>query len=243
MDRLRWEPYKALVANYGIQPILAVVPDNRDSNLERAPANPMFWAEMRELQSCGATIGIHGYRHRCVSKGASLVPLKDTSEFAGVDERTQRLWIQDGLKILREHGLDAKLWVAPNHGFDRATLRALCDSGIPVLSDGLARVPFKSSGVVWIPQQLWKPISKSAGIWTICIHSNSAQLHEIEELDLFLRDHAMQFTSVDRIVTESEISELDLSERLYACCALRRIQLSRLGRAKGVRTPADAPII
>jgi len=228
---------------YGIRPILAVVPDNRDRNLERGLENPMFWAEMRELQACGATIAMHGYRHLCVSRGVSLVPLKDTSEFAGVGERTQGLWIQDGLKILQRHGLDAKLWVAPNHGFDRATLRALRDSGIHVLSDGLARVPFKSNGLLWIPQQLWKPIPRSVGTWTICIHSNTAKLHEVEELDLFLRNHAMQFTSVDRIVAETEIGELDLWERLYACYALRRIQLSRLRRAKGVQAPASAPII
>jgi len=235
MDRSRWERFKALITEFKLRPILAIVPDNQDSNLNRAPTDPVFWAEMRAMQSAGATIALHGYQHLCVSVAASLVALNDSSEFAGVEEHTQGQWIQAGIKILRERGLDPTLWVAPNHGFDHGTVRALLASGIKMLSDGQARVPFKRKGMLWIPQQLWGPVEKPAGIWTICIHSNTARFSEIEELARFLHRNADQFTSVERVAEEFDAKAMGVEEYLYACYALWRIRFSRLRRRKRMR--------
>ena len=69
-----------------------------------------------------------------------------------------------GSKTLRTYGLNPKLWVAPRHGFDRNTLRALQQEGIGYLSDGFARIPFRRGGITWIPQQLWEPVRKSSGL-------------------------------------------------------------------------------
>jgi len=235
MDRSRWERFKALVTEFRVRPILAIVPDNRDSNLDCAAADPVFWAEMRAMQSAGATIALHGYRHLCVSAAASLVALSNSSEFAGVEEHLQWQWIQAGMSLLRERGLDPTLWVAPNHGFDHGTVRALLASGINMLSDGQARVPFKRDGMLWIPQQLWGPVEKTEGIWTICIHSNTARFCEVEELAGFLHRNAEQLTSVDRVAEEFEGTELGVQEYLYACYALWRIRFSRLRRMKRMR--------
>ena len=227
MDRMRWERFKALIVEFGIRPILAVVPDNWDRNLEVAPADPLFWDEMRALQAAGVTIGMHGFRHLCKSNGAGFLPLKACSEFAGMEEHIQLRWVQAGLKIMREHGLDPTVWVAPNHGFDRGTLQALRVAGILILSDGLGRAPFRREDILWIPQQLWGAVEKTAGIWTICIHSNTAQLSEIERLARFLRDHATQFTSVDRVAAEFGAQNRGFADVLYARFSLSRIELSR----------------
>lgn len=230
MERSQWERVKALVTEYRISPILAVVPGNKDSNLALAAHDPAFWAEMRALEEAGATIALHGYQHLCMSEGPALLQLKERSEFAGVDEGRQLQWIREGIRILQTHGLDPKIWVAPNHGFDRGTLRALRASGISVVSDGLTRFPFKRDGVLWIPQQLWRPIEKQSGIWTICIHCNTVRLSEIDELAQFFRRHIAQLTSVESVIREFGTRELGWVEALYARCAFWRLRLSRVRR-------------
>jgi hypothetical protein len=224
----RWLRLLPMIQEFSLRPILAVVPDNRDRTLELSPPDPEFWTQMRVLEAAGASIALHGYRHLCESKGRSLVPLHRHTEFAGVPERTQREWIHAGLEILRAQGLHPKIWVAPRHGFDRNTLRALRREGIGVLSDGFARVPFTKGGMTWIPQQLWGPLEKSKGLWTICIHSNSTHGSEVEELHDFLRSHSAQFTSLDRVLAEFPPVRLGPLERLHEVLALWRVRASRV---------------
>ena len=223
----KWERFKGLVDEFGIHPIIAIVPDNRDSELTLENPDPEFWDRMRALEASGATIALHGYQHSCDSRGRSLVPLHHRTEFSGVPEKTQQQWIRDGLKVLQGQGLSPKLWVAPRHGFDRATLHALKNEGLKYLSDGFARVPFVRGGVTWIPQQLWVPVEKSAGLWTICIHSNHAGDWLVKRLRGFLQTHAAQFTSFDRVVAEFPATELSTGERLYELSSLTRTRLSR----------------
>jgi hypothetical protein len=209
-----------MIKEFRIRPILAVIPDNADSELVLAPPDPEFWSEMQALEGAGATIAIHGFRHRCNSRGESMLGLHRRSEFAGRPEDLQREWIRAGLEILRGHGLNPRIWVAPRHGFDDATLRALKKEGIGLLSDGFARVPFTRGGLTWIPQQLWGPVKKSKGLWTICVHSNYSNEGHVDQLHAFLRAHSEQFTSVDRVVAEFSPGRLNMVERLYGAFAL-----------------------
>jgi predicted deacetylase len=228
MRQSQWDRLLPAMEELGIRPILAIVPDNQDRDLQQKAADPEFWASMRGLESAGATTALHGFQHLCRSVGKSLVPIHGRSEFAGVDEHTQRQWIRAGLAMLRERGLNPKVWVAPRHGFDRATLRALRAEGIKALSDGLTRIPFRRGGVTWIPQQLWGPAEKRRGLWTICTHCNSARGAEVDALVAFMRRNAGSFTSVDRVLAEFEAGELNTEERLYEQWTLLRIQASRL---------------
>jgi predicted deacetylase len=214
-DRQRWERFVPLIEEFGVRPILAVVPENRDPELERGPTDDGFWDEMRRMERAGATIGLHGFQHRCASRGRSLVPFHDQSEFAGVEAHLQRAWIREGLEILRGHGLSPAIWVAPRHGFDRNTLWALGQEGIRTLSDGLARTACVRGGVRWIPQQLWEPEAKQEGLWTICLHPNTAQDAEVDTLRDFLQRHGWQFTSVSDVLAEREPGALGFGERMY----------------------------
>lgn len=225
--RSRWEQFLPLIDEFGIRPILAVVPENRDHRLDRCEPDPEFWARMRALEAAGATIALHGYRHLCRSKGKSLVPLHSHSEFAGVPQELQREWISAGLSILRVHGLNPRVWVAPRHGFDMNTLEALRLQGIQLLSDGLARIPFVRGGITWIPQQLWSPVEKRKGLWTICLHSNTIRSSQVDGLREFLRQHAAQFTSVERVEAEFKPGPLAATERIYETIAQWRVRASR----------------
>jgi len=232
VSHTRLQRLLTLIEEYGIRPILAVVPDNRDYDLQHSPPDPEFWDRMCSLEAAGATIALHGFQHLCMSKGRSLVPLHRHSEFAGVAEETQRQWIHAGLDILRGHGLNPRIWVAPRHGFDRSTLRALSQEGIKVLSDGFARAPFTRGGLTWIPQQLWGPVEKSCGIWTICIHSNFTHASQVAELHAFIRTHAAQFTSLDRVLAEYPPARLSPIEKLHETWALWRAQARHARRRR-----------
>lgn len=221
----RFERFVSIIARFGVKPILAVVPVNHDPELNRQPADPNFWHRMRSLEAAGASIAMHGYRHLCTSRGKSLLGLHQETEFAGAEESQQRQWIRSGLEILRAKGLSPRMFVAPRHGFDRHTLRALAGEGLGILSDGFARRPFMRHDILWIPQQLWEPVEKSRGLWTICIHTNTATPALGDKLEKFLADHAKHFTCFDNVVAEKP-SELGPSERLAEVFALQRIQVS-----------------
>jgi predicted deacetylase len=233
-----WQRYLDLIGEFRLQPILAVVPDNRDPDLALSPPNPEFWSSMRTLQAAGATIALHGFRHLSGSRGRSLMPLHRSTEFAGVPVEVQRQWIHAGMEILRGHGLNPRIWVAPRHGFDLQTLHALQQEGIHALSDGLARIPFTRDGITWIPQQLWEPVEKTHGLWTICVHPNTAQDSSVHRLHAFLQNHAAQFTSAERVLAEAWPPTAGLTERLYAARALVRIRASRFKRRFSIHSPA-----
>jgi predicted deacetylase len=230
MDPARWQRFVPLIEEFALRPILAVIPDNHDPELEVAQPDPAFWSHLRALESAGATIALHGYRHLCHSKGRSLVSLHRVSEFAGVDASIQRQWIHAGIGTMMREGLDPIVWVAPRHGFDCNTLRALRKEGIQILCDGFARIPFRRDGMIWLPQQLWSAKEEPQGLWCICIHSNTATDSDVEDLRVFLRGHAKQFTSVERVLSEFQPRTLSFAEANHARCALFRF------RVRGMRT-------
>ena len=236
--RSGWKRLVELVREFGIKPILAVVPENRDPELAISPADAQFWATMRAMEREGAAIALHGFRHLCVRRGSGLLPVSRSGEFAGVPFAAQLEWIREGLAILRREGLNPRLWIAPRHNFDANTLRALRGQGILHLSDGLMTRPFLRGGMTWIPQQLWSPAEKSNGLWTICVHPNTLDDAGFDDLRLFLRRNAAQFTSFERIVREFALRRPDLSERLMEQVRLLRLRLRRM-RRKDAATPCE----
>jgi predicted deacetylase len=223
----RWLRLQELVEEFHLHPILAIVPKNQDPDLEKSPPDPDFWRCMHALEASGAAIGVHGYRHLCISQCRSMLGMHRTSEFAGVTVAIQRKWIHDGLRILREQGLTPRIWVAPRHGFDMQTLIALRAEGILLISDGFASTPFMRCGMTWLPQQLWGPSAKRQGLWTICIHPNTATDAEIAALRRFLSAHATHFISVDRALMYYQPAALSVPERIRDDMALWRFRVSR----------------
>ncbi|MBS1803110.1 MAG: DUF2334 domain-containing protein [Acidobacteria bacterium] len=225
MSKQRFDRFIDIVKRHRIRPILAVVPDNRDQELVVDFPDPDFWPRMRALEAYGATIALHGFQHTCNSSGRSLLSLHSRTEFAGVPENIQRKWIRAGLDILRGHGLSPRLFVAPRHGFDSATLHALKQEGLPFLSDGFSNRPFQREGVIWIPQQLWEPVERPEGLWTICLHTNTSASFLENRLDLFLHERADQFTSFEEVISTESANQLTWRERLREIATLQRIRL------------------
>ena len=235
MSKQRFERFCQICERHQLRPILGVVPDNQDPELICDEPDPAFWDRMCALQSAGSVIAMHGYRHLCHSHGRSIVGLRSHSEFAGVPQDVQRHWVRTGLLLLRERGLDPKLFVAPRHGFDFTTLQILLEERLPFLSDGFAVRPYCRAGVFCIPQQLWAPIEKQHGLWTICIHTNTATDELARDLDRFLSLHAHQFTTFDQVAADGLPKTLSWWEELSEWILLNRRRAATHARQHSIK--------
>jgi predicted deacetylase len=183
-----------LLNRYRVKPLLGIVPDNRDPRLNCQQPDPQFWDTMRTLSSKGLVdIAQHGYQHALtVHNGSPL--LKSThgrtvarSEFTGYSYNEQLSRIQRGRAIMRENGLETNFWFAPNHSFDHTTIRALRVAGFSAISDGISLFPYEHLGMLFVPQQLWRPRWMPAGVFTICLHTNDMSTNHIKSIRRFLR--------------------------------------------------------
>jgi len=208
MDWDRFWALMQLFRRHGIKPLLGIVPDNRDPNLNRRNSHPRFWETMRDLvESDSIDIAQHGYQHILVHrpKAALLGPAvgirKEVSEFAGDTYTDQAFRISEGQKILRRQGLTARIWMAPNHSYDQNTLKALRDNGFTAVSDGVALFPFSSKGLRFVPQTSWRPRWMPMGVHTICLHTNTITPTHIKQLRVFLR-RPFRFVRFTEVVAE-----------------------------------------
>jgi len=202
---MNWETWDAIeksLEEFHVQPILSVIPDNRDPGLIHSSANPRFWERVRAWQKKGWTIGLHGYRHLYQNSRAGILGLNSHSEFAGMTEEKQQRKISGGLAIMKREGVSPDLWVAPGHSFDLNTLRALKNQGIGVISDGFDLRPFGAHGLTWIPQQLWRIRRLPFGLWTVCFHHSHWRDEDFRAFQDGLRNLDGRLTGVAKVLAK-----------------------------------------
>ncbi len=107
----RWLQFRELIEEFNLQPILAIVPENHDPDLEISPPDPTFLQDhMRALESAGAMTGLHGYRHLCSNSGRSLLGLHRVPRSLQASLRQRNApGFGSGLQILRGHGLTPRI--------------------------------------------------------------------------------------------------------------------------------------
>ena len=214
MDWGRFWALLRLFQRNRVKPLLGIVPDNKDRKLNRQRAEPHFWDTMRLLVERDLVeIAQHGYQHTLTraSEPALRTPTHghrvERSEFAGYSYQQQLERIMKGREILKENGLSTDYWFAPNHSFDLTTLNALKTAGFAAVSDGIALLPYRFRGLIFIPQQLWRPKWVPTGVFTICLHSNHISTAEIKSIRQFLRTpaHITSFGTEVRTYRESKL--------------------------------------
>lgn len=210
------------MCRHGIKPIVAIVPDNGDPELMVSAPDDNFWEHMRALQAQGWAIGVHGFQHLPCCRGKSLIPVCATSEFVGLPEHAQREKIEAAVQIMRGHGLEPTVWVAPRHGLDRTTVRVVRSVGIEVISDGLARFPYTEDGMFWLPQQMWNVLPRSTGVWTLCFHTNGELASTYESLERFLDQSSEQFITIARARALYEHRKRSVGDRIFRFLWLQR---------------------
>lgn len=196
-----WNSVERLLLERDVSPLVSVVPDNRDPTLQVAPPDPAFWERVRAWQARGWSIGLHGHDHVYRTRDPGLLGINARSEFAGLPLGQQRAQLAAALEAFARERVHADAWVAPAHSFDRATLRALRDLGVWVVSDGYFPSPHTDrDGMVWVPQQLWSLRARSRGAWTVCYHVNGWTDEDLRRFEVALDRFEPQIVALPAMV-------------------------------------------
>ncbi|PNX53408.1 MAG: hypothetical protein BV458_04610 [Thermoplasmata archaeon M9B2D] len=214
MDSDKWERIELLLDRYEIKPIVAVIPNNEDTNMFKNAEDIHFWDKVKRWQEKNWMIALHGYNHVYGTDEAGLVPFNKRSEFAGLRYEEQAEKIKNGISIFASRAIETIAWVAPSHSFDKNTLKALSsESSIKIVSDGIALYPYNYLGFLWIPQQFWKFRKMPFGIWTSCFHPNEMSDREFENLKNFIDQNHENF--IDAHVLATVKRKKNLFDRLF----------------------------
>ena len=151
MDWDQWNRAEAVLQKYNIKPLIGVIPDCKDPELNINPARLDFWECIRLKQKEGWTIAMHGYQHVYDSNKSGVVSTSNKSEFAGHNYDIQYNKIKSGMAILKKNGIETNVFFAPSHSYDYNTLKALSACGFKYMSDGKSCKPVKRFGLMCIP--------------------------------------------------------------------------------------------
>lgn len=173
MDFSRFEQARELFRQYDIKPMLGVIPDCQDPDLEIETEHEEFWDYLLKMQQEGYTLAMHGYQHRFDTDTRGTVNLGFKSEFAGhsLEEQTEK--IRKGKEILKGHGIETEIFFAPAHSYDDNTLRALSANGFRYMSDGWSSKPYKKHGIICLPCRTGGiPKIRKDGYYTVVLHAH-----------------------------------------------------------------------
>lgn len=200
-DRNRWQRVHDLMQKYSIKPIVAIIPNNEDKKLTlKYPYDASFLDTVRMWIAEGFTPALHGYNHVQDSQNGGINPVNLRSEFAGKSLAIQREKIAKGVNILSSMGIDAKIFVAPAHTFDKNTLEALrLESDIRIISDTVANDIYYCDGFFYIPQQSGQVREMNFAITTFCYHPNIMNELAFSKLEKFLEKNHTKFSGFDAL--------------------------------------------
>jgi len=204
MNAVKWHRMEDILNQYGILPMVGIVPANEDPKLSIDAADANFWDKARAWQSKGWTIALHGYNHVYHQCHGGLNPLWNRSEFVGLSYAEQLEKLKRGKGILESHGLMVKNFFAPSHTFDQNTVDALSEIGIDRISDTVAFAPYIIGDTIFIPQIGGKCRKMCLpGVYTFCFHPNTMNENAFDNLELFLSQHQTLFTNFDALNIDS----------------------------------------
>jgi len=206
-----------LLRQYGIKPLLGVIPDNQDPILMQHEADKDFWLKLKRLRHEGCMIAMHGYRHVYDIKSKCLMTGGSRSEFAGHKFETQLEKIKNGISIMKQNDLDTDLFFAPAHSFDKNTLRALCQSGFKYISDGRSHFCYQRLGLKFIPCRSYRVAVKCRGLTTVALHPSLNGEREYEKLKKTLIQNKAYLTSYSDLMNSHchQLAPQLADERLY----------------------------
>lgn len=177
--------YINLFKKNNVKPLLGVVPDNCDKELNVEEENYDFWRIIKSLQSNGTVeIAQHGYEHKNIGQNNYF------SEFVGLPYEQQLEKIKKGRDVLINNNIYTDIWMAPWHSYDDETIKTLKHLKFKKITDSIALYPFKCNDMLFVPQQLWKPRYFPFGILTICLHINEINNQIFERVKKHVESNA-----------------------------------------------------
>ncbi len=201
-ENMNWKimhQFEELCKNYKIKPVLGVISNNQDKELLSYPFNDKFWDKVREWQSLGWEISVHGYSHLYSenTNKKDYFSYGGKSEFYGKSLSLQKNLINKALKKFSSEGIKVRSFFSPNHTYDLNTFEALKECGIRNIIDGYGLFPFKKFDLVFIPQLFYKEIMLPFGIQTTQIHINYLDQLNFEKLKKFIIKNNRKIISFD----------------------------------------------
>lgn len=237
---MNFEQFKCatdLLEKYNIKPLIGVIPDCCDPDLQIEAEREDFWDFVRGLEQKGYTIAMHGYQHIFTTNTRGIVVKRYVSEFAGhsLDEQVEK--IRKGKEILFSHGINTDIFFAPAHSYDENTVKALSICGFKYMSDGKSSKPYVWHSVKCLPDRAAGcPRIKGDGCYTAVFHAHEWELElkakDYEDLVNLIKNHR------DNIVSFEEYSQLPcgnlyierIKERVYVF--VERYMLDTLRKIK-----------
>jgi predicted deacetylase len=110
-----------LFDKYNIKPLLGIIPQNQDKELQAYKKNENFWDQARTWQKKGWEISMHGFSHVYdrETNRKDYFGYGGRSEFFGRDFETQEMRIRKGLQVFRDEKINIRSFFAPNHTYDK----------------------------------------------------------------------------------------------------------------------------
>lgn len=173
MDYTQFQRALNIFEAYHIKPLLGIIPNCQDQELQIEPFHKDFWEFMKELQCKGYSLAMHGYLHKYDNKNRGIVNMGFKSEFAGHTYEEQLRRIKEGKCILMSHGIETDIFFAPAHSYDVNTLRALSANGFRYISDGMSAKMMRREGIICVPcRSMGCPKIRERGYYTAVFHAH-----------------------------------------------------------------------
>jgi len=191
-----------LFDKYNIKPLLGIIPQNQDEELQTYKKNENFWDQARAWQKKGWEISMHGFSHvydRETNK-KDYFGYGGRSEFYGHDFETQESRIRKGLQIFKEEEINIRSFFAPNHTYDKNTFSALKKLEIKNIIDGYGLMPYTENNINFIPQLFYKEIMLPFGIQSTQIHLNYWDTQDYDKFEKFIKKNHDKIINFDQCV-------------------------------------------
>lgn len=205
-----WERMELLLDQYGITPLVGVIPNCRDKQINRFEKREDFWEIVQKWTEKGWTVAMHGYDHVYVTCEGGVNPVNLKSEFAGLSLNAQKEKIRKGIAIFRKYQIEPRVFFAPAHTFDQNTIQAIKEeSNICIISDTVAYDWYCQDGITYVPQQSGQVRKLPFRCVTFCYHPNTCDDKSFKTLEKFLEKNKGKFVSFPTEPAKREKNVID----------------------------------
>lgn len=224
-DADRWDRIEKLLDKYGIKPLVGIIPNCKDPDMDKYLEDEKFWSiKVLDWKEKGWTFALHGYEHIFNTESGGINPINNRSEFAGLPYEVQSKKIRQGYIMLKERGIDPTVFFAPAHTFDENTLKALAvETPIRIISDTIANDAYYKYPFYYIPQQSGRVRSLPFRTITFCYHPNIMKDKDFKILEQFIKNNQDLFLHKYGEQKKRELNVYDMILRYYYF-AVRKIR-------------------
>ncbi len=227
---MNWETMlkvKKLFIEYKVKPIIGVIPKNEDKELKSYPlCNFDFWKEIKNFQSIGWKIAMHGYEHSYsrYCKKVDYFGHGGNTEFVGHSLEVQVEKLTLGLEIFKKQNINVDVFFAPNHTFDQNTIEACKRAGIKSIIDGYGLAPYYKNDILFIPQLFYKLFKLPLGIQTFQVHTNYFSDKDYSNFESFIKRNYKKIISYEQAC---QTVRNDVSDKVLRFLIKKTLQFKR----------------